>query len=120
MLTGKVIGTAKAVYDHCCEVLSHGIRVNAKEKYVSLRQFVFVAKDEVDRANIPEAKTLAGTRQIHAIRNTDTDYIVESRLLSCYCNGCRTGVQCQNQVWTMSNLQGILTDSLLFIMFKSI
>ena len=112
MLTGKVIGTANSVFNHCQTVLAHGVKVDEKEKVVKVRQFVFVDKDEVDRKNIPQAETLVGTRKVHSVRNTNVQMTIKSRNLSCYCKGCISGRDCENHTyvsdWAVSSLKCIL------------
>ena len=47
MLTGHIIGGAGDVHSHCKNTLEHSLRVNAKESTASIRQFIFIDKDEV-------------------------------------------------------------------------
>ena len=64
MLTGKVIGNAADVYKHCQDTLAHNMHISEKERTVSIIQFVFVDKSEVDRNNVP----VVATRKLHLVR----------------------------------------------------
>lgn len=72
-------GNAADLYKHCQETLAINMHISEKEKTVSIRQFVFVDKDEVYRNNVPES--------YHQVRNIGKSLKVERRNLSCYCQG---------------------------------
>lgn len=112
MLCGKVIANPEDVFDHCKQVLARNITVNEKESTVSLREFIYVNRSEVNRKEITEIKTLVGTRKVHSIRSTGSNFIVKSRNLSCFCNGCLNSTDCvwKEYVcdWTVTNLNRIL------------
>ena len=114
MLTGKIIANAEDVYNHCFNCLTHGVKINEKEKIVTIREFVYLAKESISR-NVPMAATITGTRKLHAIQNTGEDMIVKSKNLSCYCHGCRTADKCLNinhvDGWVMNNLTCILDNT---------
>ena len=112
VLTGKIISNSADVYKHCKDSLEHDIKINEKEQTASVREFVYISKEEVNRSEGPYVKTLIGTRKIHNIRNIGETMKVESRNLSCFCPGCLNGTNCENaeyvQPWVKSDLSGIL------------
>jgi len=107
MLTGKVIGNATDMFNHCKETLAHGLKLNENDNTGTIREFVYISKEEVDRSNTPD-DTLVGTRRFHSIRNTETPLTVESRNLSCFCEACLSAGQCENveyvESWKRSSL----------------
>jgi hypothetical protein len=111
MLTGKVIGNAFDLFNHCKETLSHDLNVNEKGNTGKIREFVFIGKDEVDRSIIHELSTLVGTRKLHINRNTDSSLTVEGRNLSCFCQACLSSEMCDNidyvKSWKRSSLNRI-------------
>ena len=114
---------AKDIHKHCKDTLEHEMRVNVKESSASIRQFVFIDKEEENRSQVPSAKTLVGTRKIHNIRNTGKRMVLESRNLSCFCTGCITGAGgCQNseyvQQWIKTDLTCILnTETAVILLY---
>lgn len=53
MLTGKVIADSKDLFKHCQDNLSHGLRLNDKDNTGTVRQFIYIGKEDVDRTNTP-------------------------------------------------------------------
>lgn len=108
MLTGKVIGNASDMFNHCNQTLAHELLINEKDNTGTIREFIYISKNEVDRTHIPDVSTLVGTRKLHSIRNTGTPLTVESRNLSCFCVGCLSASQCENidyvESWKRSSL----------------
>ena len=64
MLTGKVIGNATDMFNHCKETLAHGLKLNENDNTGTIREFVYISKEEVDRSNTPDVATLVGTRRL--------------------------------------------------------
>ena len=93
MLSGKVLGDAKAVYSRCNETLLNTNECENKTgcKSVSLRQFVFVCMQLVTRNNTPVVDTVKGIvvdtvkgiRKIHSIKNIGSPGKIAHRNLSC-------------------------------------
>ena len=82
MLGKKVRGTAEAVFKHCkdnLEITTEQEKVTGQENFISIREFIYVDSQTVNKANLPEVSTLKGTRKIHEIRNTNTVRDVEHR-----------------------------------------
>ena len=56
MLTGKIISNSADVYKHCKDSLEHDIKINEKEQTASVREFVYISKEEVNRSEGPYVK----------------------------------------------------------------
>lgn len=97
MLAGRIIGNTTDVFNHCPDTLSHGLKIKEKDSTGSIREFIYITKEEVDRTNIPEVSTLVGTRKLHCIRNTalSVPLTVESRNLSSFCQACLSSGPCE-------------------------
>ena len=93
----KVIGTAQDVFDHCKERLtSVKTQTEGEEKTVSKREFILVTGIKRDRPET-NVSTLKGTRKLHAVKSTGSDYKLKTRKLSCYCSNCLEDIdQCEN------------------------
>ena len=48
----------------CKDSLEHDIKINEKEQTASVREFVYISKEEVNRSEGPYVKTLIGTRTL--------------------------------------------------------
>lgn len=67
----------------------------AKIKYsASFRTFKSI--ENVDHSNTTRAKTLAGGRKLHSMSSTGVGFQIKCKEISCYCAGCKSGIQCLN------------------------
>ena len=82
----KVISDASDVFNFCEEKLK---RENTEGAEVTISRRDFISLTDVERnRNESEVQTLNGTRKLHAVRSTGTNYILDTRNLSCYCDSC--------------------------------
>ena len=73
------------------------------------RSFFWVPSHEIARNRGRLVKTLKGTRSLHALKCVE-QHVVMTRQLSCYCEGCKSGVGvCPNigiaGIWEKQNLE---------------
>ena len=82
----KVISDASDVFNFCEEKLK---RENTEGAEVTISRHDFISLTDVERnRNESEVQTLKGTRKLHAVRSTGTNYLLDTRNLSCYCDSC--------------------------------
>ncbi len=92
----KIISGARDVYDHAVASLNHDAKVT-KTGEESIRQFMFIPATDIKRdLDVTQITTMKGTRKIHAIQCTGTPYLVKTRDLSCFCDGCISSSPCEN------------------------
>lgn len=89
VMGGHTIASPKDLFAFCKEKATYAKKEikTSSQSYISKREFLFVPASSVARER-PEVKTLAGTRKLHVVRNTDKPLILEKRNLSCYCTVC--------------------------------
>ena len=69
--------------------------LSRKNKYsASTRTFKLIEK--ANRSNFTGVKTLVGSRKLHSVSSTGVGFQIKAREISCYCAGCRSGIQCLN------------------------
>lgn len=98
MLSGEVLGDARAVYSHCMDTLqkTENEPKTGDQKSISIRQFVFVQSEEINRDEIDKLNTVKGTRKMHSVKSTSEKGVIKTRNLSSYCNRCIVGEPCEN------------------------
>ncbi len=100
----NIIGNAADMYKFCCTKVAQEPKPVVKpgqEPYISIREFVFVDGNDVqrDRSIRADVQTLVGTRKLHAVQTTSTTLKLLTRNLSCYCPFCAMGdsSKCSNR-----------------------
>ena len=53
--------------------------------------------NDIQVEDVAKTSTIRGTQKLHCVRSTGTTGIIEGRTYSCFCSGCRRGINCENQ-----------------------
>lgn len=118
---GSEVTDTNLVLDNAKEVFTHLVN---SERYIvngeSRRHFYFVAKSEMDplRSNIPNVKTLPGTRRIHQIKKGEGVDTVIFRDLSCFCSNFPCLHACNE--WKRHSFKGMRLEACIIQLYNSI
>lgn len=85
--------------------LNENLRVDPPDQHPpgncsqKLRSSIYVA---IDRSTLLKtvSQSIPGCRAIHAVRSCGEEFMVESRKLACFCNGCLSFGMCENRLYT--------------------
>lgn len=104
VLSGKVvIAGAKSLYQYCKSNLTVSSKTYTEngQSFISKRDFVYVEPQKIQeyKAQLPDVKTITGTRKFHSVRRVG-DLSIATRPLSCYCHGCLMSHSCENSQYT--------------------
>jgi hypothetical protein len=90
------VNTAEEMFNYCKEQLTRNSCKGQK------RTFFYVQHDEIVR-NRPESEVkaaLAGTRLLHSVKGISPG-VLDTRLLSCFCDGCLSDTECSNPTYVL-------------------
>ena len=120
--SGKhVISNAKQLYHYINQKLSHGPQTKPGSSDISKWDNIYI-----DRADGPQVDyaPVKGCRKFHAVRSTGRLLELQTRWLTCYCDGCIAQEACHNSewvdAWTIKQLKAKRTEntSILYVISK--